>query len=224
MLEATDASVETSLIETTIHGRVLTRRCPSDPAGTIVGFHGYGENCEASLAELGQLRAVDDWDLIAVNALNRFYTSQGDVVGSWMTREDRKQMISDNRAYVSEVVGKLVRARPLVLVGFSQGVAMAYRAGALGDIAADGVVALAGDLPPDVEEGVQVGYPPVLIARGDAETWYDAEHAARDAATLRRAGVTVQTYEFDGGHEWTDAFRSRLDEFLDSIAARSVEN
>ena len=68
-----------------------------------------------------------------MQGLHRFYArGQGKVVASWMTREDREQAIADNLGYVNRVV---MRRCPgagdeatVVFLGFSQGVAMAYRA------------------------------------------------------------------------------------------------
>ncbi len=217
---------EVGSLATQIHGRYLVRRAvdqqtvqgavPSAVKGTVIGFHGYGETAALQFPELSRVPGIDQWDLIAVDALHQFYTRSGEVVGSWMTSRDREQMIADNLQYVTQVVAQAVRTRPLVVVGFSQGVAMAYRAAALPAVAAAGVVALAGDLPPEVATRSLADFPPVLIARGDQENWYTAERAAEDAATLQKAGVSVSTYEFTGGHQWTEAFRARLGEFLAS--------
>ena len=50
-----------------------------------------------------------------------------------MTRQDRDDMIADNIEYVDRVVAAAAPPGvPLVTAGFSQGVAMAFRAGVRG--------------------------------------------------------------------------------------------
>ena len=61
--------------------------------------------------------------------------------------------IADNIAYVKAVLGEVTggaggRPRRLVLCGFSQGTAMAYRTAAFSGYRVDGLIILAGDLPP----------------------------------------------------------------------------
>ncbi len=204
-------------VPTSIHGRYLVRRAADQARGTLIGFHGYGEDAEALMAELVQIPDSDSWDLLAVNSLHQFYKRSGEVVGSWMTSRDRELMIADNRAYVVRVVDQVVRARPLVAVGFSQGVAMAYRTAGIHELGVVGVVALAGDLPPELADRDLTGFPPVLIARGNAEEWYTAERAATDAERLRPNAVRVEELEYSGGHEWTDDVRRRIAGFVDGI-------
>jgi predicted esterase len=194
---------ETKIIETRTHGRYLVRRGESNRL--LVGFHGYGENAERHLAELERLDA--DWTLVAIQALNRFYTRSEEIVANWMTREDRELAIDDNIHYVRCVLQELGPHEKLVFAGFSQGAAMAYRAAA--SIRCDGVFVLAGDLPPDVAS-LSV---PVLIGRGERDEWYTAEKLKKDLSFLTQAESCV----FNGGHEWSDSFRTVASEFLSRL-------
>ena len=123
-------------------GRYLVRSPASDvPAPLLVGFHGYGENAQQHLCELSSIPGSDGWLLVSVQALHRFYERKtGTVVGSWMTSQDREQMILDNLAYVDSVVAAVSDAHgttsTVVYSGFTQGVAMAYRAAVRGQAAA----------------------------------------------------------------------------------------
>jgi predicted esterase len=194
---------ETKIIETRTHGRYLVR--PGESNRLLAGFHGYGENAERHLAELEKLDG--DWTLVAIQALNRFYTRSEEVVASWMTREDRELAIDDNIHYVRRVIEELGPHEKLVFAGFSQGAAMAYRAAA--SIRCDGVFVLAGDLPPDVAS-LSV---PVLIGRGERDDWYTGEKLKKDLSFLPQAETCV----FDGGHEWSDSFRAAANEFLSRL-------
>jgi predicted esterase len=105
-------------------------------------------------------------------------------------------------------VAEFPTPRRLVFLGFSQGVAMAYRA-AYSHPNASGVIALAGEVTPDIAGPL----PPVLIGRGTQEEWYTDEKLKKDLSILATI-TTVETCVFNGGHEWTEEFRGAAGEFL----------
>jgi len=158
--------------------------------------------------------------VVAVQALHPFYTKNQRVVASWMTREDRELAIPDNISYVRSVVDAVVSEFAVTSVtvfsGFSQGVAMAYRAAA--HISADGVIALAGDVPADVAPPQRL--PHVLIGRGLTDEWYSEEKLAADVGRLGELAVSVETILFAGGHQWTDAFAETAGGFLARLRRR----
>ena len=214
----TTAAVHT--IETATHGRYLVEPPGAPgPAPLLVGFHGYGEHAERHLAELRRIPGSARWLRVAVQALHRHYSAdRRHVVGSWMTRQDRELAIADNIAYVRAVVDA-VRASyaagdTLVYCGFSQGVAMAYRAALRGGHACRGVIALAGDVPPELRSEPAAVWPPILIGRGRTDAWYTQDKLEGDLASLERAGAPAEGLVFDGGHEWTAAFRDAAGRFL----------
>jgi len=205
----------------TVHGHYWVRpaTAPSGdrPVPLLVGFHGYGETAEDHLAALTSLPGAEAWTLAAVQGLHPFYTRSGRVVAGWMTRLDRELAIADNTAYAAAAVEAVRRetgaSGPLVFAGFSQGVAMAYRAAAA--VPCAGLIALAGDVPPEVDAAA---LPPVLIGRGLRDEWYDEVKMAADQERLHGAGIAVEECVFDGGHEWGEAFRSAAGAFLAGIA------
>ena len=208
-------SLET--IEARTHGRLFVRVPGVEgPWPLLVGFHGYGETAGDHMEALRTIPGTEPWLLVSVQALHPFYTRKERVVASWMTREDRELAIADNIDYVGRVLDRVRSAHPagstLVFSGFSQGGAMAYRAAA--NYRADGVIILAGDVPPDIIERRAVALPPVLLGRGTKDEWYTEAKEAADRAALARLGARVETCVFDGGHEWTDAFRAAASAFL----------
>jgi dienelactone hydrolase len=192
------------------HGRYLVRDGP--PERLLLGFHGYAQNAEIHMADLETIPGIDAWTVVAVQALNRFYLGRSiETAAGWMTRQDRELVIADNINYVRTVVAALPPAKTIVVEGFSQGAAMAYRAAANLDRVA-GAIILGGDVPPDVDGPL----PPILIGRGERDDWYTDEKLKKDLKSL--AGrADVKTAIFDGVHEWTDAFRSAAGEFLSSM-------
>jgi predicted esterase len=220
---------ESRFIAAAIHGRYLVDvpEAPGPhPLDLLVGFHGYGETAEKHLDELRQVPGASRFALVAVQSLHLFYTKGGDVVGSWMTKQGRDLAIADNVRYVSAVVDEVkrsFRARGrLVYAGFSQGASMAYRAAARAGHACDGVIALGGDLPPDVADDASVRLPAVLIGRGETDDWFTREKLEKDLACLSQLGVPARSVVYTGGHEWTGAFRTAMGEFLAATPPRTA--
>ena len=211
--------MDTRTISTTTHGRYLAD-IAGHSRGTLVGFHGYQENAGITFEVLKQIAEDRSFGIVSIQALHRFYTRRNDVVASWMTKEDREHAISDNVAYVAKVLAAVADeygiTRPLVYAGFSQGVAMAYRAAALAQRPCDGLIALAGDVPPDVAP-LAASLPKVLIGRGTEDQWYDEGKSAKDIEVLRQAGVAVTEHVFGGGHVWAPEFIDKSRAFIDEL-------
>jgi predicted esterase len=218
-----DISAET--IEARTHGRFLVHvphRAPPWPL--LAGFHGYAETASDHLDALRTIPGAADWLLVSVQALHRFYTRKDRVVASWMTREDRALAIADNIDYVGRVLSRIrseyQTREPLVFSGFSQGAAMAYRAAA--HYRADALIILAGDVPPDVVESRAMPLPPVLIGRGTRDEWYTEAKEVADRDVLARVDAYVDVCVFDGGHEWTDAFRTAAAAVLRGVESQQA--
>jgi predicted esterase len=204
------------------HGRVLVRRPATPPPWpALVGFHGYGMNASQMIDLLERIPGAAAWLLVSVQGLHRFYArDQRTVVASWMTSEDRDAAIADNIRYVADVVDAVKHAWPfeqLVYAGFSQGVAMAFRAAVRAGHACDGVIALGGDIPPELASDASIAWPRVVLGRGDDDAHYTADTFARDAALLERSGALAARATFAGGHEWSDGFGAAAGEFLDEL-------
>src|SRR4051812_35736744 len=126
-----------------------------------------------------RIPGADECVLASLQALHLFYTKAGEVVGSWMTKRDRERTIADNVAYVAAAVARLRREvetdSRLAYAGFSQGAAMAYRAAAWAGHPCQAVIAIGGDMPPEVAEDASVRWPLVLLTRGERDTFFTAE-------------------------------------------------
>lgn len=187
----------------------------------VVGFHGYGENAERHLERLERIPGSHEWRLCAVRALHRFYnTKTGEVIGCWMTSLGREQAIDDNNRYVAAVIARLQQqsegTMPLVLAGFSQGVAMAYRAALRCGYPCSGLILLAGDVPPDVVAADEL-LPPILLGRGTSDPLYPAAKMEIDLDLLAGRTEKIETCVFEGGHEWSQQFYTAAGAFLARI-------
>ena len=207
-------------------GRYLVVPGDAEPAPLLVGFHGYGESAERHLEGLLRIPGVERWQVASVQALNRFYERRtGTVVGCWMTSQDRERAIEDNIAYVTAIVDELRGGSdtPLVFAGFSQGVAMAYRAALCSGHRCDGLVALAGDVPPELHGEPADRWPPVLLGGGLHDEWYTETKRDADLAFLSTRGILHETAIFDGGHDFHPDFHAAAGRFLERIRSQKSE-
>lgn len=220
------SDLETHAVPASTHGRILVRRAPS-ARGILAGFHGYLENAEIQMARLASMPAADRWTLVSVQALSRVYRGRSqEVVASWMTKQDREAAIEDNIAYVASALRAVRDPHPasddprqarVVYVGFSQGGQMAFRAAVRGDAAPLGVVCVGADVPPELLADASPRFPPVLLVRGAADTWYtQAKHDA-DVAALRARGAEVDAFVHPGGHDWTGEVSAAAAGFIDRL-------
>jgi predicted esterase len=222
--DAIEPGIGSLLVETPTHGRVLWRDAVVRPCrGIVVGFHGYAENAAVQMERLVGIAGAEAWILAAAQALHRFYRSRSEVVvASWMTREDREAAIADNVGYIDRVVdavaGNGALTEPAVVyVGFSQGAAMAFRAGVRGGARCAGVLAVGGDVPPDLLEDSSAIFPPVVLMRGVQDEWYTAAKFSADVAALEARGVRLRAIHDAGGHEWNAAAASAAADLLAAV-------
>ena len=210
-------------IATGTHGRYLVvPPAAAGPAPIVMGFHGYAEGAEAQLGRLRTIPGAEGWLLVSVQGLNRFYQRRtNEVVAGWMTRQDRELAIADNLAYVAGVMDAVGREWPgaprIVLAGFSQGVAMMFRAAAAAAKPVDGVVAVGGDVPPELERAALARVRAALVCRGMRDEWYTSATFDNDVRRLRDAGTDVQPLLFEAGHEWSGDVVGAMSLFLHEL-------
>jgi predicted esterase len=211
-------------VPTLTHGRVLVREArAAAQRGVLVGFHGYMETAQIQMERLEAIPGSSAWTLVSIQGLHRFYRGRTDqVVASWMTREDREDAIADNLAYVSAAMEQVPHdhSTPVVYTGFSQGVAMAFRAGLLGVARAVAIAAVGGDVPPELLTDPDVRFPAILLTRGARDEWLTEPRFERDVAAMNARGVELTTKVYDGGHEWNDEVCRAIGDFLDALPSR----
>lgn len=205
------------------HGRVVVREAGFDGRRSrlLLAFHGYGQRAESMFELLDGVPDIERWTIASIQALHPFYAKGGEVVASWMTKEDRELAIAENVEYVDDATVALQRERRadvIVCVGFSQGGAMAWRAAVLGRRQADGIVSLAADIPPELKDVPAERFPVALVAGGTRDEWYTEDKMSADLRLLEEKGAPHGSLRFEGGHEWTDAFRRELGKFLAALA------
>ena len=208
---------------TEVHGRYFVRppRAGAQPAW-LVGFHGQGQTADAFLADLERVPRSDDWLLASIQGLNRYYAGRSRaIVAGWMTSQDRDLAIGDNVGWVNSALDALEREfgapRTIVFAGFSQGVGMAYRAGLLGRRRCAAIVAVSGDVPPELKASPAREWPRVLAMTGSRDEWYTPAPLEDDLTFLRSVRPDAQSLVLEGAHEWTDAVAHALGQLLGDI-------
>ena len=209
------------LIPAMTHGRTIVRAARAAASrGVLVGCHGYMENAALQLERLAAIPDASTWTLVSVQALHRFYRGRTEqVVASWMTHEDREAAIADNIAYVDAALDAVPHdgSTRIVYAGFSQGVAMAFRAAVRGRRRAAGVIAVGGDIPPELLADGELVFPRILLARGTRDEWLTEAKFDADVASLSARGAPCRPLVYDGAHEWNEAVSSAAGEFLAAL-------
>ena len=212
---------ELHLVATTTHGRILIRPARVAAArGLIVGFHGYMESAAIQMERLAAIPGAPSWTLLSVQGLHRFYRGRTEqVVASWMTREDREAAIADNLLYVASAIETTPHDpdKPIVYAGFSQGVAMAFRAAVLGGRRGAAIIAVGGDVPPELLQDSSIRFPPTLLARGTRDEWLTPAMFERDAAAMRSREARITPIVYDGAHDWNEEVARAAGDFLAAL-------
>jgi dienelactone hydrolase len=212
------SDLDVHIVPTMTHGRILVRQARAAAArGVLIGFHGYMENAAIQMKRLEEIPGTETWTLVAIQALHRFYKGRTEeVVASWMTREDRDDAIADNLAYVTAALDTVPHddATRIVYAGFSQGVPMAFRAALGGRERADAVIAVGGDVPPELLADTSAVFPPVLLLRALRDEWYTPAKHETDVAALTRRGVRLHVVTYDAAHEWNAAVGDAIAAFI----------
>ena len=174
----------------------------------LMVLHGWGQNTRSFLRKFAPLKKHNVL-VVAPQAPHQFYLDmETRKIGfGWLTAYDRVRGIADVVSGLDAILAtveqeqSMAPTRPFVL-GFSQGVSVAYRYAIHGQRDVAGVIACGGDLPPDVEERLPLRVPfPVLLIHGKGDTvvpWSRSEAADR---ALRALSYPLETEYFEGGHD-----------------------
>ena len=208
------SEVESRLIATTVHGQVLSSG-PTAAEWLLIGLHGYGMTAASMYTSLLEISLPQEPRRVAVQALHAFM-GKVEPGYSWMTRDLREQRISENRAYLEQVL-QLERShgKRLAWCGFSQGASMAYRAAAW--FGGDALVINGGDIPPELSKTALAALPTTIIGAGDTDQFMTPSRLDADGEKLTAAGVNLTRTRFDGGHAWTRAWSAQVSDWLQSL-------
>lgn len=181
--------------------------------------HGYGQLAKYFIRKFDVLDRSDTL-VIAPEGFSRFYWQgfTGNVVASWMTREDRLAEIEDYSNYLSQLYGlyipQLAPDVKIILLGFSQGCATQVRWMCRNFPDFHHLVLWGGLWPEDIDYAPFLSY----FERGERHLVYGlqdiylTEDRMRQQLDIeRRFGLHTQKMTFPGNHEIDREILMRLD-------------
>lgn len=196
--------------QTQRHARIFTLGEPSEAVQELwIVLHGYGQLAEYFIKNFEVLNDESRW-IIAPEALSRFYLQPGGgrVGASWMTKEDRLTEIEDQLQYLDSLLAHLKKQLPdtsykIHVLGFSQGVATAWRWLMQGKSQVDSLTLWAGQSPREYpEQGMKRFHKMKLFAVvGKKDQFVTKEKAEREHALLISKFTDIQVFNFEGKHE-----------------------
>lgn len=177
-----------------------------DTAPLIV-LHGWGQSAPSFMRRFRGLKS-SDLLVVALQGPHQMYLDRETrkVGFSWLTAFDRRRAVSDFVNALDTVLARVradfgVSAPPFIL-GFSQGVSMAYRFAILSETQVAGVIACGGDLPPDVSDAMPGARRfPVLLVHGREDAIVPEAKCDEAEATLAGLSWPHERYSFTGDHE-----------------------
>lgn len=181
-------------------------------------FHGWGQGSRSFLRRFAPLKAHNVL-VVAPQGPHQMYLDMATrkVGFSWLTTYDRNRAVGDLLTLIDTVLDAVVEATGVrttpYLLGFSQGVSIAYRYHLLGRRPASGIIACGGDLPADVRTAVRDAPSlPTLLIHGKGDAIVPLAKGEEAEAVLREAGHPPTCFYFEGEHVITP-------EAIDRIAA-----
>lgn len=187
------------------------------PNVLVFVLHGYGMSVPKFIESFRNI-ASDQTLIVAPEGLSRYYRRgfAGEVVASWMTKEDRLLEIGDYVTYLDDLYRKLVPGPEVrvMVIGFSQGATTASRWLMQGNSKADVLVIWGGDFAPDITS-FPPGLPDLYHVMASADEFIPKEKMLAQSERLRVLGFRVSEYHFEGRHEIHQPTLSRIvDDFL----------
>ncbi len=168
-------------------------------------LHGYAQLASTFIESFDAI-AVEGRAIVAPEGLHRFYRKgfYGDVVASWMTKEDRLNDIQDYVAYLNKIVETFTQpGQNITLFGFSQGVATACRWLADGNIQPNQLVLWAGTFPQDIDlkrTSKKMESMRCYLAFDESDPFRNEASWQKQLSFIDKIGVNPVQFRFDGGH------------------------
>lgn len=171
-------------------------------------LHGYGQLAKYFIQKFKPL-VERGFTVIAPEGLHRFYLqgTSGRVGASWMTKENRELDIENYLTYLNTLHKEIAKEKDwnsIIVLGFSQGVATAFRWIADGKIIPNQFLLCSGMIPPDVnlEESSSVfDNIKMTYFSGTNDTYKTEEAVTHFQQRLSQLPFPIKMVEFEGVHE-----------------------
>ncbi|MDZ4861498.1 MAG: hypothetical protein SGI88_21200 [Candidatus Hydrogenedentes bacterium] len=193
------------------------------PPSVLIALHGFGQKCKGFMRHFTTL-ANRNILVVAPQGPHQFYMQlDPKKVGfNWLTIYEKGNSIRDFNGFMQRLIDEIeqthrVTRDRIFLLGFSQGVSMAYRFAVSGEIAPRGLIACCSDLPADVADRLgEVSPFPVLIAHATDDPLILPSKADDAESRLCAAGYPVERLAYTGGHTITEEAVARIGDWIAS--------
>lgn len=220
-----DHEVKPFTISFTVYYATQVSKAPVERPPLLLALHGWGQNARRFLKDF---RCLENEPLLIVapQGPHQFYLeAPGRKVGfNWLTRYDKDSAIRDTNQYLASLLEHIQEEHPydperVFLLGFSQGVSMAWRFAVSGLVKPAGMVACCADLAPDVAEKLpaQKAFP-VYLAYGREDPLVPPDKIDEAVHTLRDNGYPFTQDIFDGGHDLPEELLQRVAAWITATA------
>lgn len=182
---------------------------PSDKI-TDVWFvcHGYGQLANYFIKWFEPL-INENTLIIAPEGLSRFYWDgfSGNVVASWMTKEDRNSDIDDYVKYLDKVANEVLQQLQDVninILGFSQGASTVARWVTLGKTTPSHLILWAGSFPTDIDYSQNIerfNKFPLHFLIGDKDELLSTEVIKNYLEDINNKDIKYNLIRYSGGHK-----------------------
>jgi len=174
----------------------------------IYVLHGYGQLAKFFLRKFEPL-TTKGFTVIAPEGLHRFYLqgTSGRVGASWMTKENRELDIENYLTYLNTLHQEIANEKEwtqVIVLGFSQGVATAFRWIADGQVKPNQFLLCSGMIPPDVnleEANSKFSKIQMIYFTGTNDPYKTEEAVTHFQERLSQLPFPIKMVEFEGVHE-----------------------
>jgi len=202
--------------------------CVQEPEGEqngepslLIALHGFGQKCKGFMRHFTRLSDRNIL-IVAPQGPHQFYMQlDPKKVGfNWLTIYEKENSIRDFSNFMVRLLNELERTHRIArdrifLLGFSQGVSMAYRFAMSGKVAPRGLIACCSDLPVDVSEQLATVSPfPVLLAHATDDPLVPAMKSDHAETHLRAAGYPVERLAYTGGHTIPESVAEQIGDWV----------
>lgn len=178
----------------------------SQTKNIIIACHGYAQLANYFLKWF-ETPTLKESVIIAPEGLNRFYWEgfSGNVVASWMTKEDRNNDIKDYVVFLDNIIKSLQLNDNIKInvLGFSQGAATATRWVEHTNFKIESLIIWAGVFPEDVpiQQINQKIKRPIQFLVGNDDQFFNLSQIEKYQTTMKKMDANMEFTTFEGKHK-----------------------
>lgn len=147
-----------------------------------------------------------------------------DISGAGFARERNPEGLAESFKYLQQLIAEQATLRiPIILIGFSQGGALALHTGLRSATPLAGIAALSTYLPPG-EYPTAVATLPIFMAHGLYDEVVPLAAASESKALLNGLGYTVNWHEYAIGHQLSPPLVTDLSSWLKMTIRSAASN